>query len=93
MLTTEQARGAIWDAITAWRGQDGATKGPYAFADAARVSASMLYQFARKGGPRLGHLTVNKLAPLLPLVPRETWLAAMGVNTPEPSSEDAQQAG
>lgn len=88
-MTTEQARDSIWKAIGDWRGPND-EKGPYRFAKIAGVSASMLYQFARKGGPHLGPASINALAPLLPGIERGCWLAAMGIQTPEPSATEAQ---
>lgn len=91
MVSTEQARRIIWDAIEAWRGgDDGQLKGPYAFARAAGMKTpSMLYQFARDKGPCLGSTTVNAIAPLLPDVSNETWLAAMGVQGTSAESSEA----
>lgn len=71
MATTEQARATIWAAIK--------DRGPYKVARKAGVSASMLYQFAREGGPCLGKTTVMALRPHLTEVGQDLWLAAMGV--------------
>lgn len=89
MNAVEQARSKIVLAINTWRREnandDEVARPLAALAAEAGVSVSMLYQFMRQDGPKLGTDSVPKLRPLLDkylVEPGETWLAAMGVETP-----------
>lgn len=75
MMTPEQAREVIWPRIEA--------AGPYKLAAKAGLSPSLLYQY-RDGRARLGRESVSALRQILDDVPAEVWLAAMGVEGPEP---------
>lgn len=92
MKTTEQARSDILTLIRDVRDEAGKPLGMYAFARMAGVSPSMLYQFERPDGPLLGRATVNAIAPLLPSVDADTWLAAMGVETTNEAAADGAAA-
>lgn len=89
MNAVEQARSKIVLAINTWRRENAndeeVARPLAALAAEAGVSVSMLYQFMRQDGPKLGTDSVPKLRPLLDkylVEPGETWLAAMGVETP-----------
>lgn len=82
MVTLGQARELIWDSVV----REG---GPAVVSGRTRptkksppmVSASMIYKFRKSG--LLGTDSVNALAPILVDITAETWLAAMGVESPE----------
>ena len=77
MISPEQAREKIWARV--------AEAGPYRLAARAGVSPSILYQY--RDGARLGRASVTALAPYMPELEAEVWLAAMGVALPEAQAE------
>lgn len=80
MVDPGQAREQIWQSITALGGPAAVcARMPSGPDGKPPVSVSMLYKWRQESERRLGRDSVNALAPLMPDIAAETWLAAMGV--------------
>ena len=80
MVATMDARRQVIEAVRK-------LGGVYQVAEQVGLSASMLYQFARPGGPWLGRTTVDRLRAVVEL-PESVWLAAMGVGAEQMQKQE-----